>query len=134
LFDRAVKAEKNIEQAGTGVFAAVDTFQGFTLDVFGVVNLWEELNHPDSITFDGAKKKETEHTDWTFHRAYEIIFASGPLGGVLMFANEFLSVRWLPLKENRDSRDACAFLRATLKMLIVERIRAVPSAMRAGTY
>jgi hypothetical protein len=66
LFDRAVKAEKNVEEAGTGVFAAVDTFQSFTLDIFGVVNLGEEFNHLDSITFDGAKKKETEHTDWTF--------------------------------------------------------------------
>ncbi|KAL1600452.1 hypothetical protein SLS60_006838 [Paraconiothyrium brasiliense] len=137
LFERAVQAEKEESKKGTGVFAAVDTFQSFTLDVFGVVNMGVELNHLGSITFDESKagREATEKkTVWTFHRAYETIFAPGPLGGILMFANGFLPVRWLPLKENKDFKDACAFLKATLKKLISERKQAVHGAMRAGTY
>ncbi|KAJ4296487.1 hypothetical protein N0V90_006532 [Kalmusia sp. IMI 367209] len=136
LFDRSIAANK--DGSNTGVFAAVDTFQSFTLDTFGVVNLGVELNHLGSITFDDdkleEKKAKKDAEGWTFHKAYEIIFAPGPLGGILMFANAFFPVRWLPIKENKDFADACFFLKATLKGLISDRVRTVHTAMRAGTY
>jgi cytochrome P450 len=135
LFERAIAADKNGRDEG--IFAAIDTFQSFTLDTFGMVNLGVELNHLQSITFDEnseAERLKKKDSTWTFHKAYEIIFAPGPLGGMLMFANGFFPVRWLPIKENRDFADACAFLQSTLKQLISERIQTVHSAMQKGTY
>lgn len=135
LFERAVQAEKDKSKNGTGVFSAVDTFQSFTLDVFGVVNLGVELNHLGSTMFESESVPEKGiPTAWTFQKAYEVIFAPGPLGGMLMFANGFVPVRWLPIKANRDFRGACAFLKATLTELISVRRHEVHSAMRAGTY
>ncbi|KAH7067184.1 cytochrome P450 [Paraphoma chrysanthemicola] len=136
LFERSIAADKTSD--GTGVFTATDTFQSFTLDTFGVINLGVELNHLRSITFenDKGKNEKTGKKDstWTFHSAYETIFAPGPLGGILMFANAFVPVRWLPIKENRDFAGACAFLQATLKQLISERIHTVHKAIQEGTY
>ncbi|KAF2714603.1 cytochrome P450 [Pleomassaria siparia CBS 279.74] len=136
LFERAIAGGNDGD--GTGVFTALDAFQSFTLDTFGVVNLGVELNHLRSITFDDdkieGKKVKEKDGGWTFHKAYEIIFAPGPLGGMLMFANGFVPVRWLPIKENKDFADACAFLKATLKQLISERIQTVHTAIREGTY
>ena len=70
----------------------------------------------------------------TFHEAYDGIFGQDTLGKILMFANAFVPVRWLPLEANRKYLFATKWLADVLTQLVRERTKDVRGAHASGKY
>ncbi|KAK7751740.1 hypothetical protein SLS62_006225 [Diatrype stigma] len=138
LFERAL-------DAGDGKTAAIDctaTFTKATLDVMGVALFGVDLSGLNSTEFSsGAKsngqkqqQQQQQQDEMTFHEAYDGIFGQDNLGKILMFANAFIPVRWLPLDANRRYLRATKWLEEFLTRLVRERARDIRKAYAAGKY
>ena len=136
LFDRALGA-------ASGETATIDctaTFTKATLDVMGVALFGVDLSGLSSTEFDGGvdEKSGGESADgrrqMTFHEAYDNIFGQDSLGMILMFANAFVPVRWLPLEANRKYLNATGWLAKVLTQLVRERTTDVRTAHASGKY
>lgn len=133
VFDDAISAGD--DGGKTGVIDCTETFSKATLDIMGVTILGKELSNLSTVKYrgkvGGAKPLEDE---FTFHRAYDLFFAPGPVGKLLTYFNGFFPLRWLPLQENRDFLFAMKWLNGVLTRLSRERIQEVKQAMAIGTY
>lgn len=138
LFDRAL-------DAGGGKTATIDctaTFTKATLDVMGVALFGVDLSGLSSTEFstgDGRKDRQSagaksDGRQMTFHEAYDGIFGQDTLGKILMFANAFVPVRWLPLEANRKYLFATKWLADVLTQLVRERTKDVRGAHASGKY
>lgn len=70
----------------------------------------------------------------SFHEAYDIFFAPSPMGRILLFANGFIPVRWIPIEANREFHFVMDWLNSVLRNIIRDRYRSVSEAKMAGTY
>lgn len=138
LFDRAL-------DAGGGKTATIDctaTFTKATLDVMGVALFGVDLSGLSSTEFGtggGGKDRQSlegkpDGRQMTFHEAYDGIFGQDTLGKILMFANAFVPVRWLPLEANRKYLFATKWLADVLTQLVRERTKDVRGAHASGKY
>lgn len=91
-------------------------------------------NFGDSKEDADQEKSDLLQRGCTFHEAYGQFFAPTGLGKLLLFANGFFPVRWLPLQANRDFAFAMNWLNSTILNLIRQRYRAVAEAKEDGTY
>ncbi|KAI6090985.1 cytochrome P450 [Hypoxylon rubiginosum] len=122
---------------GYGIIDCTDVFSKATLDVIGVTVLGVELANLKSVNVGNQPRSQTKQlsaTEYTFHDAYEIIFAQSFIGKILFFANAFIPTRWLPLEANREFAFATSWLRDVLGQLIRERYGRVNEARRSGKY
>jgi hypothetical protein len=129
LFDRAISAGTD---GKTGVINATDVFTKFTVDIIGKTTLGTDLGNLTSTTFERQDDQvpNSGQKEYTFHQAYEAIFAQGTLGNALTFANGYLPLRWLPLKVNREYVFATSWLNDVILSLIRER-KSMVSASRS---
>ncbi|KAH6646939.1 cytochrome P450 [Truncatella angustata] len=128
--------EKNIAKndGRTGTFDCTDTFSKAILDIMGSAILGVDL---DYVKPDEARNKTTNGAfshGCTFHEAYDVFFAPGPIGKLLLFFNGFIPTRWLPLKANQEFLFAMSWLNDALTNIIRDRYRDVSTAMAAGNY
>lgn len=123
---------------GYGVIDCTDVFSKATLDVIGVTVLGVELANLKSVSIGDKPSSQSKQVnsgkEYTFHDAYEIIFAQSFIGKILFFANAFVPTRWLPLEANREFAFATSWLRDVLGHLIRERYSLVNEARRSGKY
>jgi hypothetical protein len=70
----------------------------------------------------------------TFHEAYDVFFAPGTVGKLLLFLNGFIPTRWLPLEANREFLFAMDWLNGVLTNIIRDRYRDVSTAIATGRY
>ena len=136
LFDRA------LGRSG-GKTATIDctaTFTTATLDVMGVALFGVDLSGLSSTEYDENADGKTGgqlaggRVKMTFHDAYDNIFGQDSLGMILMFANAFIPVRWLPLEANRKYLRATGWLSDVLTQLVRERTKDVRTAHASGKY
>ncbi|KAK7756523.1 hypothetical protein SLS62_001358 [Diatrype stigma] len=146
-FDRRIEES---DDKRTGVIDCTDTFSKAILDIMGEAILGINLDYVKQQAGEtnggggGGKVKGklangssggndlTER--YTFHEAYRQFFTPGTLGKFLLFANGFVSTRWLPLQANRDFLDAMGWLHEVLRSIIRDRNREVREAVAAGTW
>lgn len=158
-FDRCIEENDNDDDdkhTGTAVIDCTDTFSKAILDIMGQAILGINLDYvkqPGETNGNGggkAKGKSANGTDggsgsgsgcgndlterYTFHEAYRQFFTPGTLGKFLLFANGFVSTRWLPLQANRDFLNAMGWLHEVLRSIIRDRNREVRAAVAAGTW
>ncbi|KAI1084355.1 cytochrome P450 [Whalleya microplaca] len=124
------------EKGNHGVIDCTEVFSKATLDIVGVTVLGAELANLKTVN-DPSQRQNTkaqakEH--YTFHDAYEIIFAQSFIGKILFFSNAFVPTRWLPVEANREFAFATSWLKEILTKLIHERTREVKEARRSGKY
>ncbi|KAI1316408.1 cytochrome P450 [Xylariaceae sp. FL0255] len=102
----------------------IDLFSRATLDIIAVTTLGIELSslrRPEASQLDGVGIYSTHA--WTFHEAYAAIFTQDLVGRVLMWADGFLPIRWIPLEANSRFLSATAWLTQTLIGIVRERYR-----------
>ncbi|KAI1317972.1 cytochrome P450 3A5 [Xylariaceae sp. FL0255] len=102
----------------------IDLFSRATLDIIAVTTLGIELSslrRPEASQLDGVGIYSTHA--WTFHEAYAAIFTQDLVGRVLMWADGFLPIRWIPLEANSRFLSATAWLTQTLIRIVRERYR-----------
>ncbi|KAI0006418.1 cytochrome P450 [Xylariaceae sp. FL0662B] len=124
------------EKGSQGVIDCTEVFSKATLDIIGVTILGAELANLKTVN-DQSQRQNTKaqaKEAYTFHEAYEIIFAQSFIGKVLFFANAFVPTRWLPLEANREFAFATSWLREILTKLIRQRYLEVEEARRSGKY
>ncbi|KAI1410752.1 cytochrome P450 [Hypoxylon sp. FL1857] len=131
VFDRAIAANKH---GSTGVIECTDCFSKTTLDVMGITILGIDLGNLAGITFDGKSKANDQNPEYTFHNAYQVIFAQESLGKILLYLNGVFPTRWLPLQANRDFLFATSWLENYLTGLVRERRAEITASMAAGKY
>lgn len=126
--------------ANNGMIDCTDVFSKATLDIIGVTIMGVELSNLKSVQQkdSGDRQWSLKHAvrteEYTFHDAYEIIFAASMLGKILFFANGFLPTRWIPIEANREFRFATTWLRQFITKLIQDRYRVVDEARKTGKY
>ncbi|RYP91722.1 hypothetical protein DL770_002163 [Monosporascus sp. CRB-9-2] len=135
LFDRAIDANHGEATA----IDCTDTFTRATLDAVGVALLGIELSGLKATPISNADEKsqraaEGRQTTFGFHEAYDGIFGQDTLGKILMFANAFVPVRWMPLESNRNYLFATKWLNDFLTQLVRNRTRDIRAAYAAGKY
>ncbi|KAG8169546.1 hypothetical protein KVR01_000291 [Diaporthe batatas] len=124
----------------TGTFDCIDTFMRAILDIMGTVVLGVDLNYVKPGTSnENGQALDTGRTtkpkrECTFHEAYDVFFAPGTMGKILLFANGHIPLRWLPLKANREFLFAMEWLNDVLRTIIHTRYREVTAAKAAGTH
>lgn len=130
--------DQTISASGHGIIDCTEVFSKATLDIIGVTVLGVELANLKSVSVgesaEGQNKKNDAKKQYTFHDAYEIIFAQSFIGKILFFANAFVPTRWLPLKANREFAFATSWLRNVLTELIRQRYNSVNEARRSGKF
>ncbi|KAH8647734.1 cytochrome P450 [Xylariales sp. PMI_506] len=134
-FDKRI-AENN---GKTGVFDCTDTFSKAILDIMGSTILGIDLDYvkPENHNTDSDasnSKPISVKKECSFHEAYDVFFAPSPLGGVLLFLNGWIPIRWIPLKTNREFMFAMKWLNEALSGIISDRYRKVSTEKEAGTY
>ncbi|RYP27267.1 hypothetical protein DL768_011253 [Monosporascus sp. mg162] len=135
LFDRAIDAN----DGGAAAIDCTDTFTRVTLDAVGVAILGVDLSSLRETPISNADEKsqrtaEGRQTTFGFHEAYDGIFGQDTLGKILMFANAFVPVRWMPLEANRKFLFATKWLNDFLTQLVRNRTRDIKAAYAAGKY
>jgi cytochrome P450 len=123
----------------TGAFDCTTTFSKAVLDIMGSAILGVDLNYvkpSESIDPNSSAQLQASglNNDCTFHEAYDVFFAPGPIGRLLLFANGFVPTRWLPLETNREFLFAMDWLNGVLTNIIRDRYRAVSAAKAEGKY
>jgi cytochrome P450 len=125
----------------TGTFDCIDTFMRAILDIMGTVILGVDLDyvkprtgHETSQTLDPTGSSSKPQRECSFHEAYDVFFAPGTLGKLLLFANAHVPVRWLPLEANREFLSAMHWLNDVLLGIIRTRRREVAAAREAGAH
>lgn len=131
LFERALEASNG---SSTAAIDCTATFTKATLDVMGVALFGVDLSGLNSTQFRGTAAGRQRGSEMTFHEAYDGIFGQDSLGRILMFANAFVPVRWLPLDANRKYLRATRWLGDFLTRLVRERVRDVRRADAGGKY
>ncbi|KAI0839975.1 cytochrome P450 [Hypoxylon sp. FL0890] len=131
VFDRAIKADKN---GSTGVIDCTDCFSRTTLDIMGIAILGIDLGFLESTAFDASSKTDDKDAEFSFHKAYHIIFAQGRLGQIILFLNAFVPTRWLPLRANREFLFAASWLEKYLAELVRKRRAEITASIAAGKY
>ncbi|KAI1413024.1 cytochrome P450 [Hypoxylon sp. FL1857] len=131
ILDQAISAGGE-EKRSSGVIDCTDAFSKVTLDIIGVTVLGVELANLKPGNVGGQPHGRRRHTnrkkEYTFHDAYEVIFAQSLVGKILFFANSVVPTRWLPLEANREFAFATEWLRGVLTELIRERYNQVNEA------
>lgn len=128
------------DAANNGLIDCTDVFSKATLDIIGVTIMGVELSnlksvrHKDSGDRQWNLKHAVRTVNYTFHDAYEIIFAASMLGKILFFANGFFPTRWIPVEANREFKFATTWLRQVITKLIQDRYRDVDEARKDGKY
>ncbi|KAJ4250251.1 hypothetical protein NW762_012066 [Fusarium torreyae] len=113
--------------ASTGVIDCTEVFTKATLDIIGATVLGLDLENLSSETFETrqdshiAKIDNSGRRTYSFHEAYEVIFEQGLLGKILLFANGFFPVRWIPIQENRKYKFCTDWVRRVLQQTISDR-------------
>ncbi|RYP18748.1 hypothetical protein DL765_003770 [Monosporascus sp. GIB2] len=135
LFDRAID-ENN---GGAAAIDCTDTFTRATLDAVGVALFGVDLSGLKETPISNADDKsqwaaERRQMTFGFHEAYDGIFGQDTLGKILMFANAFVPVRWMPLEANRKFLFATKWLNDFLTQLVRNRTRDIRAAYAAGKY
>ncbi|RYO87230.1 hypothetical protein DL766_009156 [Monosporascus sp. MC13-8B] len=135
LFDRAIDAN----DGGATSIDCTDTFTRATLDAVGVALFGVDLSGLKEAPISNADEKsrwaaEGRQTTYGFHEAYDGIFGQDTLGKILMFANAFVPVRWMPLEANRKFLFATKWLNDFLTQLVRNRTRDIRAAYAAGKY
>ncbi|RYP39457.1 hypothetical protein DL767_002191 [Monosporascus sp. MG133] len=118
LFDRAIDANNG----GATAIDCTDTFARVTLDAVSVALLGVDLS--------GLKETPISNADKKSQRATE----GDTLGKILMFANAFVPVRWMPLETNGKFLFATKWLNAFLTQLVRNRTRDIRAAYAADKY
>lgn len=131
LFERALEASNG---SSTAAIDCTATFTKATLDVMGVALFGVDLSGLNSTQVRGTAAGRQRESEMTFHEAYDGIFGQDSLGRILMFANAFVPVRWLPLDANRKYLRATRWLEDFLTRLVRERVRDVRRADAGGKY
>lgn len=117
----------------TGIVDCTEVFTKVTLDIIGATILGLELENLSSTTFAAkAGEHPAESSQYSFYDAYEIIFEQNMLGKVLLFANSFFPVRWIPIKENRDWAFCTDWVKRVLQRTIGDRKAEVKSRIAPG--
>lgn len=141
LLDTTITSSQ-VGGVGSGVIDCTDIFSKATLDIIGKTIMGVELSNlksgPSGHTDMGDKQWSLQHAkranDYTFHDAYEIIFAQSFVGKILFFLNGFFPTRWLPVEANREFSFATNWLRNAITQLIRERYRDTEQARREGRF
>lgn len=89
----------------------VSTYSSVTLDIIGVAALGIEFQNLDAPT--------------PFHECYHRVFDPPLLGQILLTANAFVPVRWIPLEENRRFTAANAEVQRLMRQIVRQRIEDV---------
>lgn len=141
--DKAKELNALIERAGAandGVIDCTDVFSKATLDIIGFTIMGVELSNlmSERQKDSGDRQWSLNHAGrvdrYSFHDAYEIIFAASMVGKVLFFANGFFPTRWIPVEANREFKFATSWLRQVITELIQERYQQFYEASRTGKY
>ncbi|EMR64334.1 putative cytochrome p450 3a5 protein [Eutypa lata UCREL1] len=117
IFERALEASNG---SSTAAIDCTATFTKATLDVMGVALFGVDLSGLNSTQVRGTAAGRQRESEMTFHDAYDGIFGQDSLGRILMFANAFVPVRWLPLDANRKYLRATRWLEDFLTRLVRE--------------
>ncbi|OTB04987.1 hypothetical protein M426DRAFT_145735 [Hypoxylon sp. CI-4A] len=130
-------SESDRDDEGSGLIDCIDILSRVFLDIIGVTVLGVELSHlkPAANTGGHAHTQDEKaggSRSYTFHDAYEIIFAQSLIGKILFFANAFVPTRWLPLKANREFAHATHWLRNVVSELIQERRSQIDELRKLG--
>ncbi|KAF5022630.1 hypothetical protein F66182_5306 [Fusarium sp. NRRL 66182] len=124
--------------ASSGAIDCTKVFTKATLDIIGATVLGLEL---ENLSSDNLGMKQDSHATkpdaagkraYSFHEAYEIIFEQGLLGKILLFANGFFPVRWIPIQENRRYMFCTDWVRRVLQETISDRRAEVEDKMASG--
>ncbi|OTA92784.1 hypothetical protein M434DRAFT_74137 [Hypoxylon sp. CO27-5] len=131
LFGQAIEANK---YGNTGVVDCIDCFSRTTLDIMGTTILGMDLGSLAASPYGDKSKVNNQSDEFTFHKAYHIVFAQGMLSQLLLYINGFFPTRWLPLKANRNFLFATSWLEKYLTELLRQRRPKIEASMAAGKY
>ncbi|KAK8096571.1 cytochrome P450 3A5 [Apiospora kogelbergensis] len=136
LLDRAIDvaiAGGDGNGVASGIIDCTETFNKATMDVicmalFGINS--DNIGGDENIVSPCVTGKK----QYSFRDAYQAIFAMSTIESVLMLADSFVPLRWLPCEANRKFKTTTNWLNVTLHQIIQERRNTMLSAKSTGSH